>query len=120
VYPLQTLILMFYASCVFFMLLLRPIAERFAKNKIEKGSLSIYYGLYAFPLLTLIYAIFGGFIYFSFPYISIIISCAQNAAYFATKPEQDPKKLLVSSLTSIRNVIIISKMKIKSNQCKCN
>ncbi|KAL7024710.1 hypothetical protein ACKWTF_013180 [Chironomus riparius] len=108
VYPLQTLVLIFYASCVFFMLLFRPILnERYCKNKVERASLAVYYGLYAFPLLALIYAVAGGFIYFSFPYISLIISCAVNAGHFAMKQDQDTKQLLISSLTSIRNVIII-------------
>lgn len=92
------------------MLLFRPfLNERYCKNKVERASLAVYYGLYAFPLLALIYAVAGGFIYFSFPYISIIISCAVNAGHFAMKQDQDTKQLLISSLTSIRNVIIIGK-----------
>lgn len=70
---------------------------------------SLYYALYAFPLLALIYAVAGGFIYFSFPYISIIISCAMNAGHFAMKQDmEDMKQLLVSSC-GLRNLIIIGK-----------
>lgn len=108
VYPLQTMVLIFYSSCVFMMLVFRPILnEKFCKNKVERASLAVYYGLYAFPLLALIQAIAGGFIYFSFPYISIIISCAINAINFAMKDDQDTKQLLINSLTSVRNIIII-------------
>lgn len=88
------------------MLILRPFVMKSPIN--EKSSL--YYALYAFPLLGLIYAVAGGFIYFSFPYISIIISCAANAGHFAMKQDMDMKQLLVSSC-SLRNLIIISECK---------
>lgn len=107
VYPLQTIVLIFYSSCVASMLILRPFVMKSPIN--EKTSL--YYALYAFPLLGLIYAVAGGFIYFSFPYISIIISCAANAGHFAMKQDMDMKQLLVSSC-SLRNLIIISEHKI--------
>lgn len=106
VYPLQTIVLIFYSSCVASMLILRPFVMKSPIN--EKTSL--YYALYAFPLLGLIYAVAGGFIYFSFPYISIIISCAANAGHFAMKQDMDMKQLLVSSC-SLRNLIIISEHK---------
>lgn len=106
VYPLQTIVLIFYSSCVVSMLILRPFVMKSPIN--EKSSL--YYALYAFPLLGLIYAVAGGFIYFSFPYISIIISCAANAGHFAMKQDMDMKQLLVSSC-SLRNLIIISECK---------
>lgn len=105
VYPLQTIVLVFYSSCVISMLILRPMVMKSPIN--EKTSL--YYALYAFPLLALMYAVFGGFIYFSFPYISIIISCAMNAAHFAMKQDMDMKQLLVSSC-GIRNLIIIGEI----------
>lgn len=102
VYPLQTMVLIFYSSCVVSMLILRPTVM---KSPIHEKT-SLYYALYAFPLLLLIHAILGGFIYFSFPYISIIISCAMNAGHFAMKQDMDMKQLLISSC-GLRNLIII-------------
>lgn len=108
VYPLQTMVLIFYASCVFCMLILRPLVMK--SPIIEKTSL--YYALYAFPLLALIYAVAGGFIYYSFPYISIIISCAMNAGHFAMKQDMSMKQLILASF-NLRNIIIISKWNFK-------
>lgn len=105
VYPLQTMVLIFYSSCVVSMLILRPCVMKTSDKS------SLYYALYAFPLLCLIYALAGGFIYFSFPYISIIISCGVTAFHFAMKQDMDMKQLLVSSC-SLRNLIIISEYKI--------
>ena len=102
VYPLQTMLLIFYSSCVFFMLIFRPLAMR--NTSVEKTSL--YYSLYAFPLLVLLHSILGGFIYFSFPYISIILSCAMNASHFAMKQDMNMKQLLLASFT-VRNIFII-------------
>lgn len=101
VYPLQTMVLIFYASCVCCMLIFRPMVM---SPIIEKTSL--YYALYAFPLLALIYAVAGGFIYFSFAYISIILSCAMNAGHFAMKQDMNMKQLLMASC-NLRNILII-------------
>ncbi|CAO1442113.1 unnamed protein product [Diamesa hyperborea] len=105
VYPLQTIILVFYVFCVTMMIIMRPIVNNRCHS--EKGKLAIYYGLYVFPLLALIHTVAGGLIYFAFPYLSIMISCAVNANHFAIKLDQSTKHLLLSSITEIRNVIII-------------
>lgn len=109
VYPLQTMVLIFYVFCVTLMLLLRPLVNERCKPKIEKASMAIYYALYAFPLLALIHSLFGGLVYFAFPYLSIIISCGANAGHFAMKLDQTTKSLLITSVTDVRNIIIISK-----------
>jgi hypothetical protein len=87
------------------MLIFRPLVMK--SPIIEKTSL--YYALYAFPLLAFIYALAGGFIYFSFPYISIIISCAMNAGHFAFKEDMSMKQLLLASC-NLRNIIIIGEI----------
>lgn len=112
VYPLQTMVLIFYVFCVTFMLILRPLINEKCKPKIEKASLAVYYALYAFPLLALIHSLFGGLVYFAFPYLSIIISCGANAGHFAMKLDQSAKSLFITSITDVRNMIIISKTRI--------
>lgn len=107
VYPLQTMVLIFYVFCVTFMLVLRPFINEKCKAKIEKAPLAVYYALYAFPLLALVHSLFGGLVYFAFPYLSIIISCGANAGHFAMKLDQTAKSLLITSVTDIRNIIII-------------
>lgn len=91
------------------MLILRPIVNGKVRPKIEKCSLAIYYALYAFPILALVHSLFGGLVYYSFPFLSIVISCAANASHFALKLDQTTKSLLISSVTDIRNILIISK-----------
>lgn len=107
VYPLQTMVLIFYVFCVTFMLVFRPFVNEKIKAKIEKANLAVYYALYAFPLLALIHSLFGGLVYFAFPYLSIIISCGANAGHFAMKLDQSTKSLLITSVTDVRNIIII-------------
>lgn len=109
VYPLQTMVLVFYVFCVTFMLVLRPIINEKVKPTIANPSLAIYHSLYAFPLLALIHSLFGGLVYFAFPYLSIIISCGANAGHFAMKLDQTTKSLLITSVTDLRNIIIIGK-----------
>lgn len=109
VYPLQTMVLVFYVFCITIMLLLRPFVNERCKPKIEKASLAIYYALYAFPLLALIHSLFGGLVYFAFPYLCLVISCGANACHFAMKLDQSAKSLLITSLTDLRNIIIIGK-----------
>lgn len=116
VYPLQTMVLIFYVFCVTFMLLLRPLVNERCKSKIEKASLAVYYALYAFPLLALIHSLFGGLVYFAFPYLSIVISCGANALHFAIKLDQSTKSLLITSVTDVRNIIIIGKHQVVRNQ----
>lgn len=110
VYPLQTMVLIFYVFCVTFMLVLRPIINEKVKPTIAKPSMAVYHALYAFPLLALIHSLFGGLVYFAFPYLSIIISCGANAGHFAMKLDQTTKSLLVTSVSDIRNIIIIGEV----------
>lgn len=111
VFPLQTMVLVFYVFCVTFMLLIRPFVNEKCKPKIEKASLAVYHGLYAFPLLALVHSLFGGLVYFAFPYLSIIISCGANATHFSMKLDQSTKSLLVTSVTDVRNIIIIGELR---------
>lgn len=92
------------------MLILRPIINNRVRAKIEKCSLAVYYALYAFPILAVIHALFGGLVYYSFPFLSIVISCAANASHFALKLDQSTKSLLITSVTDIRNVLIIGEL----------
>lgn len=44
---------------------------------------------------------------YSFPYILIVLSVLSNAAHFAFKLNQTVKSLLLSSISDIKNVIVI-------------
>nr|CAD7201609.1 unnamed protein product [Timema douglasi] len=86
VYPLYTMVFIFYALSIVLMLLMRPwLAGHFLP---VYGKMSIYAALYFFPTLALIQAVLGGLIYYSFPYMVIIMSVISNAAHFAFKLDQ--------------------------------
>ncbi|XP_075222540.1 JNK1/MAPK8-associated membrane protein isoform X2 [Lycorma delicatula] len=105
VYPLYTMVLIFYAFGVWIMLLIRPwLAHFFLPNY---GKVTIYAALYFYPILALFQAVFGGLIYYSFPYIIIILSVISNAAHFAFKLDQTMASLIVSTVQDLRNIIII-------------
>ncbi|XP_012275873.1 JNK1/MAPK8-associated membrane protein [Orussus abietinus] len=105
VYPLYSMVFVFYAFGIILMLLIRPIiAKKFLP---KEGKFSIYAALYFFPILSLLHAVCGGLIYYSFPYITIILSVQTSATHFAFRLNQTMKSLLLNSVSDIRNVIVI-------------
>ncbi|PSN44720.1 JNK1/MAPK8-associated membrane protein [Blattella germanica] len=101
IYPLYTMVFIFYALSVVLMLIIRPwLAQHFLPNQ---GKMSIYAALYFFPTLALIQAVFD----YSFPYVVIILSVISNAAHFAFKLDQSMRFLVVSTITDIRNIVIL-------------
>lgn len=105
VYPLHTMVFIFYGLSVTAMLLIRPWLVRFCLPK--TGGDTIYAALYFFPILAVLHAIFGGLIYYAFPYIVIVLSIISNAAHFAFKMDQSMKFLLVNTITDVRNCMIV-------------
>lgn len=105
VYPLYTMIFIFYALGLILMLLIRPIVAK--KSLPTPGKTSIYWALYFYPIIVLIHAVAGGLIYYSFPYIIIILSTVSNAAHFSFKLNQTVNSLLLSSVTELKNVIVV-------------
>uniref|UniRef100_A0A1B6KTR5 JNK1/MAPK8-associated membrane protein n=1 Tax=Graphocephala atropunctata TaxID=36148 RepID=A0A1B6KTR5_9HEMI len=105
VYPLYTMVLTFYCLSIIVMLLVRPFLVRYILPKV--GKLPIYAALYFFPILALLHALFGGLIYFTFPYIVIILSVISNAAHFAYKLDQSMMFLVVSTVSDLRNILIL-------------
>jgi len=80
VYPLFTLILMFYSFGVILTVAVRiVVCYRFCE---QEGKRSIYFSLYLFPVLALIHVILGGAIYYTFPYVIMVMSLVFNIVYF--------------------------------------
>lgn len=132
VYPLQTMIFVFYLFCVTFMMIIRPALN--VKFLPFRGKMAVYYALYIFPILSLLHAVAGGLICrktlshsklesllifqisdYSFPYLSIVISVVSNALHFSIKLDQTMKSLLETSVTQMRNVTIIRMLSPKKN-----
>uniref|UniRef100_A0A0K2TXC8 JNK1/MAPK8associated membrane proteinlike [Megachile rotundata] n=1 Tax=Lepeophtheirus salmonis TaxID=72036 RepID=A0A0K2TXC8_LEPSM len=108
IYPLYTLIFVFYVLCLAFMLLLRPLVfAKFLCSRNHGVGKAIYAALYFFPILALLHAIFGGLIYVSFPYIVVTLSVISSASHFAFKIDQTPRKLFLGCFTDSRNAVIL-------------
>ncbi|XP_068152271.1 JNK1/MAPK8-associated membrane protein isoform X1 [Drosophila tropicalis] len=107
VYPLQTVVLVFYFLCLVNMFLIRPLICILMDVK-GKSKAPIYSALYFLPLLTFIHALGGGLIYYSFPYLSVAISMVANAIHYSLKIDQTLKALVCSSVGELKNVVIIT------------
>ncbi|CAD7085171.1 unnamed protein product [Hermetia illucens] len=105
VYPLQTIVLIFYLFCLLFMMIIRPPLN---KRYMAKGKSAVYCALYFFPVLTVLHAVAGGLIYYAFPYLSIVISMVSNACHFSLKLKQTMDVLLKTSITELKNLVIIA------------
>jgi len=103
VYPLYTILLVFYALADLLMLVIRLIAHPLGFNVLR----SVYSGLYFYPLLALGHLLLGGVIYAIFPFITIISSVISCAYHFAKRNNQDLKSLLLDSFKDWRNAGII-------------
>ncbi|RZF37763.1 hypothetical protein LSTR_LSTR016201 [Laodelphax striatellus] len=60
VYPLYTMVLVFYAFSVCLMMLIRPWLAKYFVPK--GGKVTIYAALYLYPILALLHSVFGGLI----------------------------------------------------------
>lgn len=105
VYPLYTIVLIFYAMGIAIMLIIRPCLTHFFLPKV--GKVTIYSALYFYPILMLLQAVLGGVIYYTFPYIVIILSVISIAAHFAYKLGQTMLFLILSSVSDLRSVLIL-------------
>lgn len=111
------------------MMLIRPILN---SHYLKNGKSAVYSALYFIPILALLHTVVGGLIcmfyssihanekqieisYFildyAFPYLSVIISMVSNAAHFSLKLDQSMKSLFKTSITEMKNAIIISMWK---------
>ncbi|XP_037037054.1 JNK1/MAPK8-associated membrane protein-like [Bradysia coprophila] len=104
VFPLQTMVLVFYLLCIVSMMMIRPCLN---KIFLKKGKTAIYCSLYFIPVLSLLHTVAGGLIYYSFPYLSVIISMISNAVHFSLKLDQSMKSLVLSSVKEMKNTVVI-------------
>lgn len=81
VYPLMTIVLIYYAYSLILMLLFRPFLLSFIAAP-KQWSNPLYAALYFHPILVVSHAFIGGLLYYSFPYIIVLVSLIALAAYF--------------------------------------
>lgn len=82
VYPLQTMIFVFYLFCVTFMMIIRPVLN--ARALPVCGKMAVYYALYIFPILSLLHAVAGGLIcmYILYPCLYQYCFCSHESVFF--------------------------------------
>jgi len=86
VYPLYSLVLIFYGFSLVFLLLFRPlVSSLFVQGK---GRKCIYAALYFYPILIGIHAAGGGLVYFCYPYLTLCLSLITVAIHFALRTER--------------------------------
>uniref|UniRef100_A0A671M6A4 JNK1/MAPK8-associated membrane protein-like n=1 Tax=Sinocyclocheilus anshuiensis TaxID=1608454 RepID=A0A671M6A4_9TELE len=90
VFPLYTIVLIYYAFCLVFMMLLRPLLVKKIACGLGKTDRfrSIYAALYFFPILTVLQAVGGGLLYYAFPYIILVLSLVTLAVYMSASEIQ--------------------------------
>ncbi|KAM9707900.1 JNK1/MAPK8-associated membrane protein isoform 3-T3 [Menidia menidia] len=95
VYPLYTMVLIYYAFCLVLMMLLRPLLVKKLACGLGKSDRfrSVYAALYFFPILTVLQAIGGGLLYYAFPYIILVLSLVTLAVYMSASEIQSFKSL---------------------------
>lgn len=108
VYPLYSMIFIFYFSCIIVLLTIRPLLS--AYFGLNRGAYlkTIYAGLYFFPIAAIIHAFLGGIVYVTFPYIVIVVSVISSAIHFATEINQSAKYLIVNTVCVPRNILIVA------------
>ncbi|XP_048340622.1 JNK1/MAPK8-associated membrane protein-like [Sphaerodactylus townsendi] len=97
VYPLYTIVFIYYAFCLVLMMLLRPLLVKKIACGLGKTDRfkSIYAALYFFPILTLLQAVGGGLLYYAFPYIILVLSLVTLAVYMSASEVETFKDLFV-------------------------
>ncbi|XP_062350886.1 JNK1/MAPK8-associated membrane protein isoform X1 [Cinclus cinclus] len=85
VYPLYTIVFIYYAFCLVLMMLLRPLLVKKIACGLGRSDRfkSIYAALYFFPILTVLQAVGGGLLYYAFPYIILVLSLVTLAVYMS-------------------------------------
>lgn len=105
VYPLYSMIFLFYFLCLVHLITIRPWVIRWVSD--SKAPNTIYLTLYVIPALTISHALFSGLIYYSFPFLTLVSSTISIAAHFAYRLDQSMSALFFKSFESIRSVIIL-------------
>ncbi|PWA16611.1 hypothetical protein CCH79_00004443, partial [Gambusia affinis] len=107
VYPLYTIVLIYYAFCLVMMMLLRPLLVKKIACGLGKTDRfrSIYAALYFFPIVTVLQAVGGGLLcecftvtqqqqHYAFPYIILVLSLVTLAVYMSASEIQSLQSLI--------------------------
>lgn len=107
VYPLYSFCLVFFLLAIFIMVCFRPFFLRlFIKDKIISKILNqpTFAALYFYPLLIIIHVVAGGFLYYTYPYITVTLFLIANAYYLC----DEFKEMSSSGSNSLLKTIIFT------------
>ncbi|KAI1302411.1 JNK1/MAPK8-associated membrane protein [Halotydeus destructor] len=105
VYPLYSIVFLFYTLSLALMLLIRPFIARKVTDK--NASKTIYLTMYLIPGLVVVHASLGGVIYYGFAYMTIIGSIISIASHFACRLDQRMTALFYNSVQDVRSIVIL-------------
>jgi len=105
VYPLFSIVYLFFGLNLLALVIVRPwLSSRLLPGR---GRRAVYAALYFLPIYMLIHTMLGGLIYYSYPYIILILSLISSAGHYAFKLDQSIRNLFLSTVTDTRNIIIV-------------
>ncbi|KAL0269609.1 UNVERIFIED_CONTAM: hypothetical protein PYX00_007284 [Menopon gallinae] len=103
VYPLYSMVFIFYSLATIVMLIIRLTFSKY----FVLGKMSLYAALHFYPVIAFIQAIFGGIIYYTFPYLVIVATLISSAIHFAQRLDQSMVALVLYTVTDPRNLVIL-------------
>jgi len=104
VYPLYSMPFVFYGIWFIFSVCVRPlVGMKLSQETIGAVGPSLYFC----PLIVLVHALSAGLIYYSFPYLVVIVSLTVNALLLATVPIQTVRGLLAATIEQPRQVFLL-------------
>ncbi|EDO44415.1 predicted protein [Nematostella vectensis] len=94
VYPLYTIVLTFHAIAVTMLILIRPVLSH--RMCAGSGLSSIYAAMYFLPVLAAVHALLGGLLYYSYPYITLVVSVISTAVVLSKNKITNIRQLMGS------------------------
>ncbi|OQR68731.1 JNK1/MAPK8-associated membrane protein-like [Tropilaelaps mercedesae] len=106
VYPLYSIVFVYLGYSLVLMLVLRGLLIPHVRWSKESARKTVYLTLYAIPLMALCHAVLAGVLYYSFPYLVMVVSVVSIASHLAGRERQSVTALQQQSLEP-RNLLII-------------
>ncbi|PAA82138.1 hypothetical protein BOX15_Mlig002823g1, partial [Macrostomum lignano] len=103
VYPLYSIVLTYYAFCVLFLLLMRPVAYRLLGGS---RRYVLYAPMFLYPLLALLHSISGGLLYFAFPYLLLLCTLLSHAVFLLCQIDPEQPAAQTSAKWMLRNTLL--------------
>lgn len=104
VYPLYSIVFVMNVTNLTLTLIMRVLLSRCLHHPCP---CSLYASLFLHPPLATIHALFAGLIYYTYPYIILVVSMVTNAMHFASFQAKTPGGLLKELVCSVGHMCIL-------------